>query len=109
MTMKTWQTAGEFTEIAYHKGLQDGPAEGVAKITITRPERRNAFTPQTVTEMRIALDEAREDQEIGVIILTGEGDLAFCSGGDQKIRAERYRRHRGVDTHCDPRQTSGRG
>ena len=88
MSQETWRVAGEFTEIAYHKGCNGGPADGVAKITITRPERRNAFTPKTVMEMRRALDEAREDQQIGVVILTGEGDLAFCSGGDQKIRGD---------------------
>ncbi|MBU8869584.1 MAG: 1,4-dihydroxy-2-naphthoyl-CoA synthase [Gemmatimonadales bacterium] len=88
MTREVWQRAGEFTEITYHKGTGGGPAEGVAKITINRPERRNAFTPQTVMEMRTALDEAREDQKTGVIILTGEGELAFCSGGDQKIRGD---------------------
>jgi naphthoate synthase len=60
--------------------------EGIAKITINRPERRNAFTPVTVKEMMNALDDARDDEKIGVIILTGEGKDAFCSGGDQKIR-----------------------
>lgn len=89
---ETWkvagQIAGEFEEILYHKGGEGGPAEGVAKITINRPERRNAFTPLTVMEMRRALDEARDDPRIGVIILTGQGDLAFCSGGDQKIRGD---------------------
>lgn len=88
MSSEVWKSTGEFTEIAYEKGVPDSGADGVAKITITRPERRNAFTPQTVTEMRIALDEAREDQDIGVIILTGEGELAFCSGGDQNIRGD---------------------
>ncbi|MEI8031971.1 MAG: 1,4-dihydroxy-2-naphthoyl-CoA synthase [Chlorobiaceae bacterium] len=80
MSSVNWSAAGEFTDILYHK------AEGIAKITINRPERRNAFRPQTVDEMIEALQDARNDQEIGVIILTGQGDLAFCSGGDQKIR-----------------------
>ncbi len=80
MSTVNWIPAGEFTDILYHK------AEGIAKITINRPERRNAFRPQTVDEMIDALQDARNDQEIGVIILTGAGDLAFCSGGDQKIR-----------------------
>ncbi|MDE2996110.1 MAG: 1,4-dihydroxy-2-naphthoyl-CoA synthase [Bacteroidota bacterium] len=77
-----WQSAGEYTDIRYEK------AEGIAKITINRPEKRNAFRPVTVTEMREALQEARDDHEIGVIILTGEGPLAFCSGGDQSIRGD---------------------
>ena len=88
MNRENWVSAGDFNEIAYEKGPIGSQAEGVAKITINRPERRNAFTPETVMEMRTALDEAREDQGIGVIVLTGEGDLAFCSGGDQKIRGD---------------------
>lgn len=77
-----WNIAGNFEDIKYHK------AEGIAKITINRPERRNAFRPQTVMEMSDALADARDDEDIGVIILTGEGEKAFCSGGDQKIRGE---------------------
>lgn len=75
-----WQSAGDFSDIKFHK------AEGIAKITINRPEVRNAFRPLTVSEMRSALQDARDDPSIGVIILTGEGDKAFCSGGDQRIR-----------------------
>ncbi len=77
-----WEQKGSFEDIKYHK------AEGIAKITINRPERRNAFRPQTVFEMSDALNNARDDEQIGVIILTGEGELAFCSGGDQKIRGD---------------------
>ncbi len=88
MTTETWKFAAAYEEIRYEKGTAGGAAEGVAKITINRPERRNAFTPQTVMEMRKALDDARDDSRIGVILLTGEGDLAFCSGGDQKIRGD---------------------
>jgi naphthoate synthase len=77
-----WKSAGSFEDIRYEK------AEGIAKITINRPERRNAFRPLTVEEMRRALQDARDDSEIGVVILTGEGELAFCSGGDQKIRGD---------------------
>ncbi len=77
-----WRSAKSYTDIKYHK------AEGIAKITINRPEVRNAFRPLTVTEMRNALQDARDDHEIGVIILTGEGPEAFCSGGDQKIRGD---------------------
>ena len=82
MSEVNWNEAGEYTDIKYHK------AEGIAKITINRPEVRNAFRPLTVREMQHALNEARDDHEIGVIILTGEGDKAFCSGGDQSIRGE---------------------
>lgn len=77
-----WIEAGRFEDITYHK------MEGIAKITINRPHRRNAFTPITVKEMIKALDDARDDEKIGVIILTGEGKDAFCSGGDQKIRGD---------------------
>jgi naphthoate synthase len=75
-----WQLTGNYGDILYHK------AEGLAKITINRPEVRNAFRPQTVDEISHALNEARQDQTIGVIILTGSGKEAFCSGGDQRIR-----------------------
>ncbi len=77
-----WQVAGEFEDILYHK------AEGIAKITINRPEVRNAFRPQTVMEMIQALEDARDDERIGVVILTGQGKLAFCSGGDQRVRGD---------------------
>jgi naphthoate synthase len=69
-----------FREVRYHV------AEGIAKITINRPEVRNAFTPRTVEEMRKALLAAKEDRSVGVVILTGEGERAFCAGGDQRIR-----------------------
>jgi naphthoate synthase len=62
--------------------------DGIAKITINRPEVRNAFRPQTVKEMLDAFEIVHEDREVGVIILTGEGPLAFCSGGDQKVRGD---------------------
>ena len=62
--------------------------QGIAKITIDRPEVRNAFRPQTVKELLDAMDVVRDDSEIGVIILTGQGDMAFCSGGDQRVRGE---------------------
>jgi naphthoate synthase len=77
-----WTTAGEYSDILYEK------AGGIAKITINRPEVRNAFRPQTVHQMREALQEARDDSGIGVVILTGQGEKAFCSGGDQKIRGD---------------------
>ena len=77
-----WQVAGEFTDIKYHK------AEGMAKITINRPEVRNAFRPLTVRELIKAFADARDDEEVGVVILTGEGEKAFCSGGDQRVRGE---------------------
>lgn len=71
-----------FSDILYQK------AEGVAKITINRPQVRNAFRPQTITEIRKALSDARFDEAIGVVVLTGQGDLAFCSGGDQRVRGD---------------------
>ena len=77
-----WKPAGDYKDIKYEK------FEGIAKITINRPEVRNAFRPLTVVEMIKALDDARNDETIGVVILTGEGEKAFCSGGDQRIRGE---------------------
>lgn len=80
--MTLWIPCGSYTDIKYHK------TDGIAKITINRPEVRNAFRPLTVEEMRHALNDARNDGTIGVILLTGEGKEAFCSGGDQKIRGD---------------------
>src|SRR6476619_1933471 len=77
-----WRPAGEFTDIRYET------AEGIAKITIDRPEVRNAFRPQTIVEISRALEDAREDPRVGVVILTGEGPDAFCSGGDQRVRGD---------------------
>ncbi|MFH1700510.1 MAG: 1,4-dihydroxy-2-naphthoyl-CoA synthase [Candidatus Zixiibacteriota bacterium] len=77
-----WREVGEYKDIFYHK------ADGIAKITINRPEVRNAFRPRTVFEMSNAMADARDDSEIGVVILTGQGKDAFCSGGDQKIRGD---------------------
>jgi naphthoate synthase len=82
MLQVKWQKSLDFTDIEYHK------TEGIAKITINRPEVRNAFRPLTVNEMMQALEDARNDEKIGVIILTGKGDKAFCSGGDQRIRGD---------------------
>ena len=82
MSKFAWQSAGQYEDIKYDK------FEGIAKITINRPQVRNAFRPKTVFEMSEALHDARMDKNIGVVILTGEGDKAFCSGGDQKIRGE---------------------
>jgi naphthoate synthase len=81
MNNNYWKSCGSYTDINFEKSN-----EGIAKITINRPEVRNAFRPLTVREMRTALNDAREDTKIGVIILTGEGEKAFCSGGDQRIR-----------------------
>ena len=81
MNNNYWESCGSHTDINFEKSN-----EGIAKITINRPEVRNAFRPLTVREMRGALNDAREDTKIGVIILTGEGEKAFCSGGDQRIR-----------------------
>ncbi|MEW5702831.1 MAG: 1,4-dihydroxy-2-naphthoyl-CoA synthase [Candidatus Zixiibacteriota bacterium] len=82
MSIPKWQPAGEFADIKYEKG------DGIAKVTINRPHVRNAFRPQTVVDMAAAFDDARNDHQIGVVILTGEGTAAFCSGGDQSIRSD---------------------
>ena len=79
-----WTTIKSYTDILYER-LGD---EGIAKITINRPEVRNAFRPQTVSELIDAFDHVRDDMSIGVVILTGAGDQAFCSGGDQRVRGE---------------------
>jgi naphthoate synthase len=82
----------DYTDIRYElsspDGEPDGHAGGIAKITIDRPEVRNAFRPQTLIEVSDALERAREDTTVGVVILTGEGPLAFCSGGDQSVRGD---------------------
>jgi naphthoate synthase len=78
--------AGEYEDIRYEKS--SAPDQGIAKITIDRPEVRNAFRPRTIVEISQALEDAREDTEIGVIVLTGEGPDAFCSGGDQRVRGD---------------------
>jgi naphthoate synthase len=75
-----WEKVGDYTDILYDY------AEGIARITINRPEVRNAFRPETVIELIDAFSEAREDGRIGVILFTGAGDKAFCSGGDQRVR-----------------------
>jgi naphthoate synthase len=80
--MLAWQASGDYTDIRYET------LDGIAKITIDRPEVRNAFRPLTVKELIRAFDVARDDPTIGVIVLTGEGPDAFCSGGDQKIRGD---------------------
>ncbi len=75
-----WKSVREYEDIKYEK------YNHIAKVTINRPEVRNAFRPQTVTEMIDAFARARDDSEVGVVILAGEGDKAFCSGGDQRVR-----------------------
>jgi naphthoate synthase len=83
----SWTPAGgEYTDIRYEKSGK--PTPGVAKITIDRPEVRNAFRPQTLFQLRDAFNRAQDDPEIGVIILTGQGPDAFCSGGDQRVRGD---------------------
>jgi naphthoate synthase len=82
----TWAAHGSHTDIRYETGA--GDAEGIAKITINRPEVHNAFRPETLVELSAALESAREDASIGAIVLTGEGSEAFCSGGDQRVRAD---------------------
>ncbi len=77
-----WRSAGEFEDILYER------AEGLAKITINRPEVRNAFRPQTLAELRDAFGRARDDLEVAAIVFTGAGEEAFCSGGDQRVRGD---------------------
>jgi naphthoate synthase len=77
-----WKPAGDYTDIRYET------AEGIAKITINRPEVHNAFRPETIVELSGGFEQAREDTDVGVVILTGEGPRAFCSGGDQRVRGD---------------------
>ena len=77
-----WEQLGTYEDIIFER------AEGIARITINRPEVRNAFRPKTLFELEDAFRLAREDQSVGVVLLTGKGDLAFCSGGDQRIRGK---------------------
>jgi naphthoate synthase len=88
--------AHEYTDIRYE--LTSGEDAGIAKITINRPEVRNAFRPETVIELSDAFERAREDPSVGAIILTGEGDKAFCSGGDQRVRTA----HGGYASDANP-------
>lgn len=88
-----WRACKTYADIKYHK------RKGIAKITINRPEVHNAFRPLTAFEMGTALEDARRDEEIGVIILTGQGTRAFCSGGDQTVRGNTgYKNRQGVES-----------
>src|SRR3954464_11209829 len=80
MIQPQWKEARRFEDVRYEKW------QGIAKVTIDRPEVRNAFRPQTLFELSAAFEDAREDPEVCVVILTGQGNDAFCSGGDQRIR-----------------------
>jgi naphthoate synthase len=103
----TWQPAADYTDIRYE--LATGDDAGIAKITINRPEVRNAFRPETVVELADAFTRAREDPQVGVIILTGEGPDAFCSGGDQRVRGSRGGYVSGADpAHAGQQQAVGR-
>ncbi len=77
-----WEQIGDHSDIFYHK------AEGIAKITMNRPEVLNAFRPQTLNQMQWAFEDAHMDADIGVVLLTGSGQRAFCTGGDQRVRGE---------------------
>jgi naphthoate synthase len=92
LSTTTWIAAGEYEDIRYEKSAGPAGREGsdtrIAKITIARPEVRNAFRPQTIVEISRALEDAREDTQVGVIVLTGEGPDAFCAGGDQRVRGD---------------------
>lgn len=81
-----WESRGDYRDIRYE--VSTGEHAGIAKLTINRPHVRNAFRPQTLFELQHALNEARDDIEVGVIVLTGQGDWAFCSGGDVGIRGD---------------------
>ncbi len=81
----SWRKVREYKDIIYE---HDAEGEGIAKITINRPKVRNAFRPQTVMEMLSAFQDAKDDASIGVILFTGAGDEAFCSGGDQRVRGD---------------------
>ena len=85
-TDATADAGGDFADIRYEKST--GEHAGIAKITIARPEVRNAFRPRTIVEISRALEDAREDARVGVIVLTGDGPDAFCSGGDQRVRGD---------------------
>jgi naphthoate synthase len=93
-----WTPSGDYTDIRYD--VSEGDPAGIAKLTIDRPEVHNAFRPETLIELSDALERAREDPAVGVIILTGAGDRAFCSGGDQRVRGDRG----GYVTGADPAQ-----
>ena len=93
-----WTPSGEYTDIRYE--VSGGDPAGIAKLTIDRPEVHNAFRPETLIELADALDRAREDPQVGVIVLTGAGEKAFCSGGDQRVRGDRG----GYVTGADPAQ-----
>jgi naphthoate synthase len=103
-----WHQSGDYEDIRY-----DTSGDGIAKITICRPEVHNAFRPQTLIEISGALTAAREDESVGVVILTGQGDAAFCSGGDQRVRGDTgYQMHEGAtgrfhvtDLHVQMRRT----
>jgi naphthoate synthase len=83
-----WSPSGDYRDITYEVARPDGAAGSIAKITICRPDVRNAFRPQTLFELQDAFNIARDDPEVGVIVLCGQGDYAFCSGGDQRIRGD---------------------
>ncbi len=98
-----WQADAQYEDIRYELATGDAweaSQPTIAKITINRPEVRNAFRPETVIELMDAFERAREDPRVGVVVLTGEGPLAFCSGGDQRVRGSRG----GYVTGADPSQ-----
>ena len=102
-----WTPQGEYTDIRYE--LSSGDDAGIAKLTIDRPEVLNAFRPETLIELSDAFERAREDPAVGAIILTGAGDQAFCSGGDQRVRGDRGGYVPGADpAHAGAQQGVGR-
>ena len=102
-----WTPSGEYTDIRYElSGGPDSTDARIAKLTIDRPEVHNAFRPETLIELSAALERAREDPQVGAIILTGAGDRAFCSGGDQRVRGDRGGYVPGADPAQAGRQAS---
>jgi naphthoate synthase len=99
----SWQAVGEYSDIRYE--LATGEHAGIAKLTINRPEVRNAFRPETVIQLSEAMERAREDSSVGIVILTGEGTEAFCAGGDQRVRGQRG----GYVTGADPAAAGAQG
>ncbi len=110
-----WEQAADYEDIRYELatgedfGSTQRPGPTIAKITINRPHVRNAFRPETVIELMDAFDRAREDPAVGVIVLTGEGTLAFCSGGDQRVRSAKGGYASGADpADAGHQQATGR-
>ena len=110
-----WRSVGEFTDITYHRHVGEGRENGIVRIAFNRPEVRNAFRPHTVDELYRALDHARRDPSVGVVLLTGngpspkDGGWAFCSGGDQRIRGRSGYQYGDDDNQVDTARVKAEG